>query len=143
MITRRTKLSAAVAVLTGLLGFPALSADKITVVSWGGSYAESQRHAFYEPFTKDTSITVLEDEWGGDMAKIKAMVDTQTYQGNVFDAESAHLVSGCDQGLWEHIDYSKLAGDPGFEESMNQVTEGSPEADKLKAEADKIGIVCD
>jgi len=87
---------------------PALSADTITVVSWGGSYAESQRHAFYEPFKKDTGVTVLEDEWGGDMAKIKAMVDTQTYQGNVFDAESAHLVSGCDQGLWERIDYSKL-----------------------------------
>lgn len=35
------------------------------------------------------------------------------------------------------------AGDPGFEDSMNKVTDGSPEADKLKAEADKIGIVCD
>jgi putative spermidine/putrescine transport system substrate-binding protein len=108
MISKRARLPAAVTVFMGLLAVPVLSANTITVVSWGGSYAESQRHAFDEPFTKDTGITVLEDEWGGDMAKIRAMVDTQTYQGNVFDAESAHLVSGCDQGLWEHIDYSKL-----------------------------------
>jgi putative spermidine/putrescine transport system substrate-binding protein len=89
-----------------------LAADTITIVSWGGSYAESQRKAFYEPFAKEKGVTVLEDEWGGDMAKIRAMVDTKTYQGAVFDAESAHLVSGCDQGLWEKIDYKKLGLDP-------------------------------
>ncbi len=100
-------------VTMGLATVPSPAADTLTIVSWGGSYAESQRHAFHEPFKKETGINVLEDEWNGDMAKIRAMVDTQTYQGNVFDAESAHLVSGCDQGLWETIDYSKL----GFTES--------------------------
>jgi putative spermidine/putrescine transport system substrate-binding protein len=51
---------------------------------------------------------VLEDEWSGDMAKVRAMVDTGTYQGAVFDAESGQLVAGCDEGLWEEIDYAKL-----------------------------------
>jgi putative spermidine/putrescine transport system substrate-binding protein len=93
-------------------GAVALGADQITVVSWGGSYAESQRHAFHEPFTKETGISILEDEWSGDMAKIRVMVETHTYQGVVFDAESAQLVAGCDEGLWERIDYSKLGLTP-------------------------------
>lgn len=97
----------------GLTGqAPLAAADQITIVSWGGSYSESQRHAFYEPFAEKTGVTVLEDEWQGDMAKIRAMVETKTYQGTVFDAESAHLVSGCDEGLWERIDYSKLGFSP-------------------------------
>lgn len=88
------------------------AAEQIVIVSWGGSYQESQRRSFYEPFAKQTGIKVLEDEWKGDMGKIRAMVDTKTYQGVVFDAESAHLLSGCDQGLWEKIDYSKLGFKP-------------------------------
>ena len=40
------------------------------------------------------------------------MVDTKNYQGHVFDAESGHLVAGCDEGLWETIDYEKLGFGP-------------------------------
>jgi putative spermidine/putrescine transport system substrate-binding protein len=90
----------------------AAAADQITIVSWGGSYSDSQRRAFYQPFSKSTGVTVLEDEWHGDMAKVRTMVESRSYQGDVFDAESAHLVSGCDAGLWEHIDYAKLGFTP-------------------------------
>src|SRR5882724_4834686 len=96
---RLRQFAVAVPLAAILLAPVALAAEELTIVSWGGSYGESQRHAFFEPFSKETGITVLEDEWQGDMAKIRAMVETHTYQGAVFDAESAHLVSGCDEGL--------------------------------------------
>lgn len=113
MKLRKLRHCTVAAVLAAALWSPAaLGADELTIVSWGGSYSESQRHAFFEPFSKETGITVLEDEWQGDMAKIRAMVETHTYQGAVFDAESAHLVSGCDEGLWERIDYAKLGVAP-------------------------------
>lgn len=111
----RAKSGLSVAIILSLGAvFPpaAAAADQITVVSWGGSYSESQRRAFYEPFAQSTGTTVLEDEWQGDMAKIRTMVDSRNYQGDVFDAESAHLLAGCDAGLWERIDYSKLGFTP-------------------------------
>lgn len=111
----RAKSGLSVAIVLSLgaaIAASATAADQITVVSWGGSYSESQRHAFYEPFAQSTGTTVLEDEWQGDMAKIRTMVESRSYQGDVFDAESAHLLAGCDAGLWERIDYSKLGFTP-------------------------------
>ena len=68
-------LHVAVAVAVGLanLTAPAVhAADTLTVTSWGGSYGDSQRKAYFEPFTAATGITVLADEWRGDIARIRA-----------------------------------------------------------------------
>ena len=35
------------------LAIPALAADGLTVVSWGGAYQDSVRKAFFEPFMKE------------------------------------------------------------------------------------------
>ncbi len=105
-------LAAACIALANLPVSPVQAAEEVTIVSWGGSYSASQRKAFYEPYAEETGVEVLEDEWSGDMAKIRAMVDTGTYQGHVYDAESGHLVAGCDEGLWEEIDYGRLGFGP-------------------------------
>ena len=89
-----------------------VQADDVTVVSWGGAYSMSQRKAFHEPFMKETGHTVLEDEWTGDIAKIRAWVDTGNYLGHTVDAESGHLLAGCDEGIWEQIDYARLGFGP-------------------------------
>ena len=34
---------------TALYSASAQAADELTITSWGGSYSESQRKAFYEP----------------------------------------------------------------------------------------------
>ncbi|HJP10818.1 MAG TPA: ABC transporter substrate-binding protein [Arenicellales bacterium] len=89
-----------------------VTADNLTATSWGGSYSESQRKAYYEPFMKATGHTVLEDEWGGDLAKIRAMVETNTYTTHVIDAESPDVQQGCDEGILEPIDYDALGFGP-------------------------------
>jgi putative spermidine/putrescine transport system substrate-binding protein len=86
----------------------------LTATSWGGAYSMSQRKAYYEPFTAEFGITVLEDEWDGSMAKVRAMVDTGNYVTHVIDAEKSDVVEGCDEGTLETIDYSRLGGEDKF-----------------------------
>ena len=87
-------------------------AQTVTVSSWGGLYGESQRKAYFEPFTAATGIQVLEDDWGGDLDKVRAMVATGRYQAHVLDAESGDVVQGCAEGIFEPIDYGKLGLSP-------------------------------
>lgn len=96
-----------------MLAFPVDSlAQTLTVSSWGGRYGESQRKAYLEPFTAATGIRVFEDEWGGDLDKIRAMVATGRYQAHVLDAESSDVVEGCAEGILEPIDYARLGLSP-------------------------------
>ena len=64
-------------------------AQKLTITSWGGSYSMSQRKAYYEPFMKETGLTILEDEWDGSIAIIRAMVETGNYKSHVLDGSVA------------------------------------------------------
>ena len=50
-------------------------AATITITSWGGSYAHAQLKSYHEPFTAATGVRVVQDEWGGDLARIGAMVE--------------------------------------------------------------------
>ena len=52
------------------------AARKITIMATGGAWQAALRKAWFEPFTKETGITFDEQEYTGDLGKIKAMVDT-------------------------------------------------------------------
>ena len=93
------------------LSFNAL-AQSLTISSWGGRYAEGQRTAYFEPFVAATGIEIVEDDWGGDVAKIRAMVATGRYRSHVLDAESSDVVQGCAEGILEPIDYARLGLPP-------------------------------
>ena len=69
-------------------------AQTLTVGTWGGVYAESQRNAYFEPFADATGIQVVVDDWGGDLALVRDMVATGRYRSHVFDAESSDLAEG-------------------------------------------------
>ena len=85
-----------------------MEAGQIIVTSWGGDYSDSQRSAFYEPFMEETGQTVRENTWNGDLSRIRAWVDTGSYVGHAVDTDSFRLLEGCDEGIWEPIDYDKL-----------------------------------
>ncbi|UVK36003.1 ABC transporter substrate-binding protein (plasmid) [Mesorhizobium sp. AR10] len=89
----------------------AQAADQLTVVSWGGAFQEAQRKAFFEPFSKASGIKITDDEWSGDTAKIRAMVETNTIS---WDAVSIGSGIGqlCSVGMVETIDWNKLGVDP-------------------------------
>ena len=89
------------------------SAQSFVVSSPGGPYGASQREAYFEPFAAVTGIRVVEDDWGGDPARIRAMVEAGNYRSHVFDAESGDVAEGCTEGILEPIDYARLGLSPG------------------------------
>jgi len=83
------------------------SAQQLVVVSWGGSYQEAQRKAYFEPFTKETGIKIVEAT-GPDAAKIKAMVASGNVEWDVVDVNLASALVLGEQGLLTPIDYGKF-----------------------------------
>ena len=63
-------------------------ARDLAVVSWGGAYQESQREAFMKPFQKDTGTKITEEEYNGEIAKIRAMVQAKSVTWDVIDIDT-------------------------------------------------------
>ena len=87
---------------------PATGGKQLTIVSWGGAYQESQRKAYYEPYAASTGAKIVEEEYDGELGKVKAMVDAKQVTWDVIDLDLGHTLAGCDQGLLEKLDYSKI-----------------------------------
>lgn len=96
------------------LAAPALAQDTLTVTSWGGAYTKSQEQAYFAPFTKESGVKILQDEWDGSTAKLKGMVETGQVTWDIVDIETGHALQGCNEGWLEQIDYSKLGGKEAF-----------------------------
>jgi len=106
----RTLVGALAAVAVAL---PALAQQQITVVNFGGANANAQKKGFYEPFEK-TGTKVVPVEYNGEQAKIKAMVETKKVTWDVVEVESPDVARGCDEGLFEKLDYSKIGNKADF-----------------------------
>lgn len=79
---------------------------ELVVVSYGGAYQESQRKAYFEPFARQYGVTVREETWSGDLAKLKAMVESGNVTWDVVDVEAHMVLLGARDNLLEPIDYS-------------------------------------
>ena len=87
-----------------------LAGDELTIVSWGGAYQESQRKAYFEPFVKDGN-KVTEEEYNGEIAKIRAMVEANAVTWDVIDIDTQTALAACAEGILETIDWNKLGLD--------------------------------
>jgi putative spermidine/putrescine transport system substrate-binding protein len=104
----KTRMFAA-AMLIAAISVPVLAQEEsLTVVSWGGAYQDSVRKAFFEPFMKETSAKVIEEEFNGEIAKVRAMVETNNVTWDVVENDSMTTMAACAEGIVEKIDWSKL-----------------------------------
>ena len=101
----KTKLLIAAAAIAAL-AIPAWAADSVTVVSWGGAYQDSVRKAFFEPFMKETGDKVVEEEFNGEIAKIRAMVESNNVTWDVVENDSMTTIAACAEGIVEKIDWA-------------------------------------
>jgi len=76
---------------------PVLSAESLTVVSWGGAYTRSQVKAYHEPFTKKTGIKINSEDYNGGIAQIKAQVESGNIKWDLVDLEPGDAARGCDE----------------------------------------------
>ncbi|MCW5663329.1 MAG: ABC transporter substrate-binding protein [Piscinibacter sp.] len=97
----------ATAVIAAGFALPAFG-QQLTVVNFGGANGNAQKKAFYEPFEK-TGTKIVPVEYNGEQAKVKAMVETKKVTWDVVEVESPDVARGCDEGLFEKLDYSKIA----------------------------------
>lgn len=112
-MSRFTKAAIFATFLAGTSGI-AHAADTLTIASWGGAYQESQAKAYFEPFKKESGANIVTDEWSGETAKLKGMVETGTISWDVVDVEPGHALQGCDEGWLAKIDYDSLGGKDKF-----------------------------
>ncbi|MGG1949266.1 ABC transporter substrate-binding protein [Trinickia sp. NRRL B-1857] len=106
---RRTSALLAGACALTMLGAAGASAAELTVVNFGGANADAQKVAYYQPFEQKTGDKVTAVEYNGETAKIKAMVEAKHVNWDVVEVESGDLGRGCDEGLYEKLDWSKIA----------------------------------
>lgn len=105
-------VATALVISASFVGISTLSAESLTVVSWGGAYGKSQIEAYYKPFTKKTGIKINSEDYNGGMAQIKAQVESGKVVWDVVDVEYSDAVRGCDEGLLMELDLSKLSPAP-------------------------------
>ena len=83
--------------------------EELVVCSYGGSFQEAQRKAFFEPFEKETGIKVIEAQWSGEYAKLKAMVETNNPSWDLVTAAEGSIVHrGIQEGILAPIDFTNL-----------------------------------
>ncbi|MBM7062217.1 polyamine ABC transporter substrate-binding protein [Pseudomonas sp. UL073] len=102
------------AVALGMVcALPLLAAD-LTVISFGGANKNAQAKAFYHPWEKAGNGNIVAGEYNGEMAKVKAMVDTKSVSWNLVEVESPELARGCDEGLFEELDAAQFGNPDDF-----------------------------
>lgn len=102
------RIAAAAAGLAALIALPASAQTQLTVVNFGGANGAAQKKAFVEPFEKSGGAKIVPVEYNGEQAKIKAMVETKKVTWDVVEVESPDVARGCDEGLFEKLDYAKI-----------------------------------
>lgn len=109
-LSRRQILAGGTA--AGVLGLVApyvklARAESKTLVyaTWGGSWEEAQRKAWFDPFTASTGIKVQTVQ-GPDYGKVRAMVRAGNTEWDVVEVNPNFMWIGIEQNLLEKIDFN-------------------------------------
>jgi putative spermidine/putrescine transport system substrate-binding protein len=99
------------AVVTSVLGMTAtaVQARDLSVVSWGGAYQEAQKKVYFEPF-RATGTPMIDESWDGGIGVLRAKVEGGSATWDVVQVESEELAAGCEEGLFEPLDFDKIGG---------------------------------
>jgi putative spermidine/putrescine transport system substrate-binding protein len=86
--------------------------SSLVITSWGGSYQDAQRKAYYEPFEKEFGIKIIEDSPAA-ISKVMAMVKAKKVTWDIVDGGAYKLDDlGGNRGFLEKMDYNIIdAGD--------------------------------
>jgi putative spermidine/putrescine transport system substrate-binding protein len=109
-ISRRAVLGAGIAAVAAAnISRRAWAQEEPVIIfgSHGGIYDDVLRKTIFDPFTKATGIVVKSVQYPS-IAKVKAMVETNTVDVDVADLDGKDLRILSRRGLLEAIDYSRI-----------------------------------
>ncbi len=129
-------------VVAALLVSATANARDLTVVSWGGAYQDAQREVYFKPFMA-AGTKMAEESWDGGVGTLRAKIQGGSNNWDVVQVESEELLLGCEEGLYEKLDWAKLGGkDKYLPDAVNECGVGAIvysfvlgyDGDKIKGE---------
>lgn len=91
-----------------LLPWQFCAADELTVISFGRADQDALSKAYFGPFQTQTGIEVKSLSYEGETTELDRMVKAGSPDWDVVQVESRALQLGCEQGLFEKLDYGKI-----------------------------------
>ncbi|QJQ52435.1 MULTISPECIES: ABC transporter substrate-binding protein [Vitreoscilla] len=86
----------------------------LTVASWGGAYQDVQRKIFFQPFAQKLGTPVVDKSYDGGYDILKNQVAKGNPDWDLVQVEAEELALGCNEGLFEKLDWSKLGSPAKF-----------------------------
>ncbi|TDR92948.1 polyamine ABC transporter substrate-binding protein [Enterovirga rhinocerotis] len=86
------------------------SARDLTVAAWGGSSQAAQKKLYYAPFSAKTGTRIVEDSWSGGIGILRTKVQGGNANWDLVQVEADELNLGCEEGLFEKLDWTALGG---------------------------------
>ncbi len=84
----------------------------LTIATWGGAYGQSQRKAYFDPFTKQSGNQINVVTHGRDSADVTAKLSEKPSPWDVVDLALTTVSDACKDDLLEPIDAATLAAGP-------------------------------
>lgn len=88
-----------------------VAARELTVVGFGGGFQDNARVHLFQGYAKATGQKVIDDVYNGEVARIAAMVKANDVAWDVVMVEAPELVRGCQDGIFERMDWSVIKKD--------------------------------
>ena len=117
--------------ITGALMVPAVlqAGDQqprvLTVATWGGAYEDSQRRAYFEPFTEKTGITIETVHYNGGVKSLRKHLASGKVEWDIIDMIQSDASAACDEGLLAPIDPHILVPAPDGTPPQDDFMEGA------------------
>ncbi|MCC5968975.1 MAG: ABC transporter substrate-binding protein [Pararhodobacter sp.] len=111
MSTKSYRTSVFVAVPLVAAMATGVSARDLTIVGFGGGYQDSAREHLFMGYERATGVSVSDDVYNGEMARIYAMVEADDVTWDIVMVEAPEMVRGCEDGVFAPIDWSVVNAD--------------------------------
>ena len=89
-------------------------ATELTIISFGRADQEALSKAYFGPFQNQTGVEVKSLSYEGETTELDQMVKAGSPSWDVVQVESRTLQLGCQQGLFEKLDYRKIGSQGDF-----------------------------
>ena len=126
--TKRWSAGAAIAgiALAVATGGALAQGRPLSVVSWGGAYQDAQKEVYFKPFMEKSGMKMVDESWDGGIGVLRAKMQSGANNWDVVQVESEELLLGCEEGLFEKLDWAKLGGrDKYLKNAVNDCGVGS------------------
>jgi hypothetical protein len=104
-----TMIRSAVAAALFGVALGASAQHDLTIVSWGGAYQDGQKEVFFKPYNA-AGTKLIDESWDGGIGVLRTKIKGGNNNWDVVQVEADELEIGCDEGLYERMDFAKIGG---------------------------------